>query len=336
MKKAAINIMIFFCAICTLCTFVSCTNNNNIEEKQQEIEGIKLTEGSVLSNDNGEYNNFYLKDNRYTKVDSTDEVWAYNLKTGNYFGKEQDKFFTFCNGHKTYLDDVKNSDENFSISPDGKYLLFFRNDNGYSVIILSMEDGKQKEFKSDVLISGKLIDWVQENTLVYYGVNPDKNQNGIFTFDLEKSEEKLEYKFDVGEALYLKGMENGAVFLHEQIDEGKFLKKIDLNTGKVEVLSGNVIMVYDLVTNNEEVYILAKIKNNNPSLYKIVNNATTRLVYDFPSEISITKGLKLDENGNVLFIGTKKGASKEDIFKCTSRGDLSIIENQSSEYVFVN
>ena len=80
---------------------------------------------------------------------------------------------------------------------------------------------------------------------------------------------------------------------------------------------------------------LGKIKDNTTSLYKIADSKNHRLVYDFPKSISTQKGLQMDEEGNVLFIGINNSDGSEDVFKCTTKGDLSIIKNPASEYAFV-
>ena len=321
------------CALLTACNNSSANKGGNVTETN--APKIQLSSGAVLSNDKGVYVNYNLDNDEYKKIDTQDEIWSYNKSTGNYVGREENKFFAYFNGKKVTLDNAKESDEKFLISPNGKYLLLDRNDDGYNVIIINLEDGTEVKFNSKVLISGTLIDWVKEDTLVYYGINPDENDNGIFTYDLNNNSEKLVYEFDYGDALFIKGNEKGAIFLQEQIDEGRFLKKIDLDTGKITILSGNVFMVYDLVERDNDIYILGKIKDNTTSLYKIADSKNHRLVYDFPKSISTQKGLQMDEEGNVLFIGINNSNGSEDVFKCTTKGDLSIIKNPASEYAFV-
>ena len=322
-------------SILCMCLLLTSCNDRAINNDIIETPKIELNSGAVLANENGTYVNYNLKNNEYKKVDTSDEIWAYNENTGNYVGRENNKFFAYINGKKIVLDNVKEKDQKFLISPNGKYLLLIRDDNGYSPVIINLEDGKEMKFNSKVLISGTLIDWVKDDTLVYYGVKEDEKVNGVFTYEMNESSEKLVYNFDYGDALFIKGSEQGVIFLQEQIDEGRFLKKIDLNTNKITILSGNVLMVYDLIQKDNEIYILGKIKDNTTSLYKISEAKNHRLVYDFPKSINTQKGLKMDDNGNVLFIGVNNSDGSEDVFKCTSRGELSIIKNPASEYAFV-
>ena len=52
--------------------------------------------------------------------------------------------------------------------------------------------------------------------------------------------------------------------------------------------------------------------------------------------VNIEKKLALDDNGDVLFIGSKDGGtSEEQIYKYSSDGTVSLIQNTGTDYVFV-
>mgnify|MGYP004443968069 CR=1 FL=1 len=75
-------------------------------------------------------------------------------------------------------------------------------------------------------------------------------------------------------------------------------------------------------------------KYNTYSLYKAKNNSINRLVFDFPKNINIEKGLSQDKDGNLLFIGNMDDG--EQIFTYKKDGEVSLVSEKSGNYNFID
>lgn len=320
-----------------LCSFflISCGDNNKNEENNIDIEPIVLNKGAVVENENGIYQNYNLEEGKYKKLQNNNVILAYNSFSGNYISEKEGKYVGVYDNTEVDLQSIGNMDEEVTISPDGEYISFLRDKEGYEVNILSFETGEFIQFKSNVLISGKLIDWSSNNKLVYYGINVDMNQNGIFLYDIEKQSEKLIYEFKNGDAEFLKGTQKGVIFIQEQLESGKVLRKINLETNENKILSEEIMYIYSLIESGDDLFILGKLKDNIISIYKYEQGKFKRMIYDYPSGIRIEKGLRVDNEGNILFIAIHNNINKESIFKCSKDGDISSIFSEEYEYFFV-
>lgn len=322
----------------SLCSLVmlSCTEKNDNKSDLVLFQGVKLSNGAIIENSNGTYYNYNLENGKYKKIESDSIIGLYNNESGNYVGQIDGKYFSSYNGNKINLDNISDADSEFKLSKKGEKLSFFRNtDDINEVKILNISDGSEVEFKPQVLISGNLIDWVDDNKLIYYGINPDTKENGIFTYDLNDNKEELLYKFKNGDAQFLKVTEDGAVFVQELLDNSKILMRIDINTKETKILSENVVLVYDIVWKEGGYFVLGKFKDNSVSLYKIDNKSEKRMIFDYPSSIEAEKGIGVDDTGNLLIIGANKDQKQQEIYRCACDGTISLIKESSEEYNFV-
>lgn len=333
--KVKIKKIVWIIGIMTGALFLlSCTGNNKVQEVREK-EAIQLNLGAVIENDNGTYHNYNLQHGKYEKLSNEEVILVYNNSSGNYIAQRDDKYIGVFNGKEIDLSMITNMDENLSISPNGKYISFLTDNEGYEFNIINTENGEKVEFKSEVLISGKLIDWTYDENLIYYGINVEENKNGIFMYDIEDKSEKLVYEFKNGTAQFLKGTQEGIVFVQEQLNSDKILRQIDLKTSENRIISKDIMLVYQLVQSKGDIYVLGRFKDHNVSIYKISNNKVKKMIYDYPSSIKIEKGLSLDEEGNILFVGTNGDANKEYVFKCANDGALSVVSDKDSDYYFV-
>lgn len=320
-----------------LCSFflISCGDGNKGEDNNINIEEVVLNNGAIVENKNGVYHNYNLEDGKYKKLESNKVILTYNNFSGNYISEKDGKYIGVYDNTEIDLKDIGKMDEEVTISPDGKYIYFLRDKEGYEVNILNFETGEPIPFKSNVFISGKLIDWSTNDKLVYYGINVDKNQNGIFLYDIETQSERLIYEFKNGDAEFLKGTQKGVIFIQEQLDSGKVLRKVNLETNENKILSEEIIYIYSLIESGDDLFILGKLKDNVISIYKYEEGKFKRMIYDYPSIINTEKGLRLDNEGNILFIASTNDVNKESIFKCSKDGAISSIFSEECEYFFV-
>jgi hypothetical protein len=181
-----------------------------------------------------------------------------------------------------------------------------------------------------------LYDWYDVNTLVYYGVSND-GVNGLFTYDIKENKEELLYGIKEGYLAFIKGTIDNVVFLQLTLENKKELIMIDKKTKDVKILTDNIEELSDIIMNKEKIYFTGKVVDNIDSLYELNKNKPKRLVYDFPAAVKIKKGVKVDENGNILFVGSNNGNSKEEqVYTYAQDGSISAVSKSSVDFVFLD
>lgn len=304
------------------------TNTPNVAEE------IKLNSGAVLKSEEGIYKVYNYENGKYEKSKINNVILAYDKSSSNYISVEDNKPYVVNGGKKIEIKDTGYSD--LKLSKDGKYISYFIEDNGLKLKIFDSNENKEIEMKSDVSISGTLYDWYDVNTLVYYGVSND-GVNGLFTYNIKENKEELLYKIKEGYLAFIKGTIDNVVFLQLTLENKKELIMIDKKTKDVKLLTDNIEELSDIIIDKEKIYFTGKIFGNTDSLYELINNKAKRLVYDFPAEVKIKKGLKLDENGNILFVGSNNANSKEEqVYTYAQDGSISAVSKESVDFVFLD
>lgn len=311
---------------------ISCKSGN----EGNKIDGVKLKKGSIIQNESGTYSTYDIKDGKYQKVENSELISLYDSTSGNYITQKDGKFSSFYLGDIKELKDVNLEDIDLKLSPNGNYLSYFRKEEGVlNLKIISLKDGTSVEFSSKVAISDTYLDWIDDDTIVYYGISDDR-VNGIFKYNLKENKEELFYKLDGGVIQFIKNVATGVICIQETLDNKKVVKLLDRDGKEKEGLPSNITFISDIITDGKNYYFLGKVKDNNDSLYRISNGKTKRMVFDFPAEIDENKGLSIDDDGNVLFIGRSVANSKvEEIYKLSKDDSISKIKDSINEYGFV-
>ena len=303
------------------------------EETPNVAEDIKLNSGAVLKNEEGTYKLYNYKDGKYEEMKSDKIVLAYDKNSSSYIGVEDGKHYVVHNGHKFEIKDLGYSE--LKLSKDAEYMSYFIENDGLKLKIFDTNENKEIEMNSNVSISGTLYDWYDVNTLVYYGVSND-GINGLFTYNIKENKEELLYKIKEGYLAFLKGSVDNVVFLQLTLENNKELMMIDKKTKDVKVLTDNIEELSDIIISQDKIYFTGKVSNNVNSLYELKDSKAKRLVFDFPAIVKTEKGLTIDENGNVLFIGRNDGNSKEEqVYTYTLDGSISAVSKNSTDYVFL-
>lgn len=307
--------------------------NSNKEEVQSNLtESINLNSGAVLKSENGDYN-LYDYNERYTKLETDRLVLAYDKSSNNYVYRENNETFATYNKKSIKIEDSKYI--KLKLSPGGNYISYFVEDNGMKLKIINIKENRLVEINSNVSISGILYDWYDNKSLVYYGVSND-GINGLFIYNIEDGKEALLYKLKEGYLTYLKANISNILFLQLNFDNDRQFIALNKDTNDVEILNSNIEEIKDVLYLNNDVFFVGRIKDNVNSLYKIVNGDIKRIVYDFPTVIDTEKGIEVDSDNNILFIGkSNPNSDKEQVFKYSRDGSISSISDESSDYAFV-
>lgn len=298
---------------------------------EEEIKKVKIDNGAIAIENSGDYSIYNLADEKYEKVETDYIITSYDSKSENFIYSEDGKFKVNYLGKEKDIEDSKNITSP-KLSIGGDYLSYFVREDYLNLKIKNLKEDKNIDFKSNVAISGELIDWLNKDTLVYYGIDDSRN-NGIFIYNISENKEKLLYKLDLGYVEYLKVIDDGIVFVQEKEEKQRTLKFIDEN-GNITESIDNIIDISDVEVSEDGIYILGRIENNNYSLYKYNNGSVKRLVYDFPKIINLEKGLSKDSSGNILFIGGDD-TRIEKLYKCED-GTISTLDVDTGTYNFID
>lgn len=305
--------------------FYGCNN------KEENTVKIDLNSGAMAVERSGQYYIYNNNNGIYEKLDVDYVITSFDSQSGNYIFNNNDEFKVNYLGKEILID----KDDNIystKLSKGGKYLSYFVKNGYLNLKVKDLMNNTNININSNVYISGELIDWLNEDTLVYYGIDNNKI-NGLFTYNVSRNTEELLYKLDSGYIEFLKVLDNGLVFLQEKEAKQKYLKFINEN-GEVSNSIENIIESNDVEATSKGVFILGKLENNNYSLYEFKNGKTKRLVYDFPKNIKLEKGLSKDSDGNILFIG-EDDSGNEQIFVCND-GTISLIDTEDGKHYFID
>lgn len=296
------------------------------------VENVDVNSGAVLKSEDGDYEVYDYKD-KYVKSETDKLVLAYDKSSSSYVYKDKNDTFA-VHDNKEYNMGVSDYYK-LKISPGGNYISYFINDNGMKLKVINLNDENEVNIESDVRISGTLFDWYDDNSIVYYGVS-DEGVNGIFVYNIDDKSEDLLYKLKEGYIAFLKGTINNVLFLQLNFDNDRQLVILDKDTKNAEVINDNIEEIKDAVCVDDNVYFVGRIRDNVDSLYKISNGNTKRVVYDFPALIDTEKGIQIDNNKDILFIGRNNpNSSKEQVYKYSGDGSISSISEEASDYAFL-
>ncbi|MGN0144847.1 MAG: hypothetical protein ACI398_07680 [Clostridium sp.] len=311
---------------------LGCSSAKEIAELNV-AEDIELNPGAVLKSENGSYS-LYDYNDKYIKHEPDKVVLTYDKNSGSYIYRDNNDTFAVYD-HKQSK--IENEDYiKLKLSPGGEYYSYFVEDNGMKLKVFKLKDNEELEINSNVSISGIIYDWYDNNSIIYYGVSDD-GINGIFINNMKENKEELLYKIKEGYVAYLKATINNILLFQLDFENKRQLLMIDKSTKNVEVLNNDVEEIKDAVALNDDIFFVGRIKDNVNSIYKITNGDTKRVVYDFPAIIDMEKGIKIDKNGNILFVGSNEiNGSTEQLYKYSSDGSISSISDKSSDYAFVD
>ena len=334
MKKKTLIILLAISIIAI--STISCGNkkeknhDNNIETKV-----VEFNDGSICTEENGEYINYTYNNETYTECEGEEIIAVYDTESGNYLGQKNKKYIARYNGTERQLNSIEAYDSFFNLSPGGKYLSFFRNEESCNLHIMNMKEDKLLTLNIEVLISGKYVDWLDKNTIVYYGVREADKKNGIFTYNIEQQKEKLLVEFDEGFVEFIKVINDKIIYSKSSYEGEKKLISIDKDGNNQQVLASDIMKIYDIVDgNNNDYYVLGSFKNTDYALYYLKDSIHKRLTYSFPSYVDVKKGLSKGDDGNILFIGSNN-KEFQSVYKCNDEGAVSLILDGTREVYFV-
>ena len=323
-------ILIAFQLMLTALVFIGC-NKEQVEEESK----VTLNKGAFVDESNNyETFNFNSEDS-YEKINTNDKVINnFNIESNTYTFYKDNSFYINYDNKDIKIEHDKIA--NLKISPDGNYVFYFINDEYLVPAVMDLQENKEILLDNKAVISGQFIDWITEGKLAYYGVDTESKSTGIFTYDVKgKSEEKL-YTISNGYVKFLKHIDDGLALVEEHYGEDTVLNVINVN-GTVSEISKDVIDINDVEEVDGKIYLLGRVKNNNYSIYEIDNGQIKRLLFDFPNILYAEKGLSVNENGEILFVGSSGNNKDEHLYKYYDNSVVLVCDTiKSCNFININ
>lgn len=324
--KKTIKLITKLLIISISCFLVACGENTDSEDSKSPP--LNLNKGATIySNSTGVFIN-NLEDGIYKVIDEKREIIEYNKNNTLVYEKDGRGVVEY-KGKEIILQEINIINQN--ISPDGKYLMYFTNNESLQLKILNLETEKYEDPKIDALISGELAAWYQDSSIVFYGIDSSKN-NGIFSYDINSKTQKLIYKLEEGYIDYIEAFNGEVIVSEKNFNNEAFIKKI--KGDEVITLSSQIEHLMDVEVTNKGIYILGQMKNDNISIYEYKDDDFQRVVFNFPTYISIENKLSSTEKGEILFIGSNSSPKELSVYKYLD-GSISTISLSKGKYKFI-
>lgn len=351
--------------------FIGCGKE---EEKTPNVKKFDISDGAVIVQEGSELKNYDYKAGKYRAINEAEKLANYNSKSGSYIYIEDGKHYASNGVDKVLVDSSDFYD--LTLSPDGRYISYFTVENEeYKLVIKDIEKDKTVEINTNVTISGKLVQWVDNGVIAYYGIS-ETGENGIFTYEIKSKDEKLIHKINSGFIEQLICVDNVIYFIENDFDSKKLVKALrvdgefnelfktnDKIIGKLLVRNGDAYFILsdknekvlscvtkegefktiargledfkDIVKYEGKYIILGKMLGDNNSVYIADGNKVNRVVYGFPKKVMLNKGFVPVEDG-VLFIGSVEGEDiGNGVYKVDGSGTISSIYTGKGDIEFI-
>lgn len=298
---------------------------------------------NIYNVENGDINkSMETKDVIDVKYNNKNKTYIFTnfIEKGNELNKN--KLTIIKNGEQTILDKFYSASD-IDISTDGNKIAYrsFKEDSLQSaegMKIYDLENKKEIKIKSDVLVSGNVFRWLNENEILYYGINSEKdNKAKIYKYNVKENKEEVYVDSIEGICTYFMTNGEDVLLLSRQGDKYN-LSYYNKKDNTFKKISEEISIIYKGTRSTKNMYFLGKNDlENKDYLYKIDGNTLnlTKLTYDFPAKIDINGGIVSDENGNVYFCGYEniKDQPLNEIYTYKEKEDtVEILSDEENSY----
>ncbi|WP_238882816.1 hypothetical protein [Clostridium sp. YIM B02551] len=321
----------------------SCDNNVKSDKNKSVFKDYsKVVQGSVNYYNNGKMQ-IILDLEKNIKLSDNEEgtLINYNKKENSYLREKTEnnsKNLILGSENTENVIDAWKDIKDVKLSPSGSKVFYSKEieENNVTLGIYDSSNKKFKELKSNTLISGNNYAWLDNDSIIYYGVKAESKLNGIFLYNTKTNNEKLLLDIKKGAIEYISIEGNKIIYLTSDFEGNKSLNSFDIDNSKVQVLTTEVQNINDIIVLEDKIIILGKKKDGLSSLYLLSDGKLKKLVYDFPKNIDLEKGIEKDIEGNILFIGYDDSSTKEDVYELVSvDGTVKIKSKKTGQYSFI-
>lgn len=329
MKKILNNVIVLILITSSL-LLLSCGKDTN--EEDSEYIPLVLNTGAVLFDNGTEKGIKNLIDGSYQNIDEKRDIVQYN-KNGTVLFVKDGKGVVEFKGKEIILNDDRIIKE--SISPAGDYLTYFiENENNALVFkLLNLKTQVYEDLNIPGVISGDLVDWYDDETIVFYGVSEER-RSGVFTYNLKTKVLSEVYESSGSYITYLESSNKEIIIKEETLDAEEYVKLIDKN-GKASTLASNIRKIIDVEVTSKGIFLLGnQINDDRVSIFEHKGDEFQNIIFDFPSYVNFEKGISSTLEGELLFIGSNTKNDEEVIYGYLD-GSISSIELKNSKYRFI-
>ncbi|MHC6179427.1 beta-propeller domain-containing protein [Clostridium sp. JNZ X4-2] len=348
--KIFMRVIFYAAAFLNIFALSGCISTKN-KYKSENIDMPNYSDVTVIESKDSGGDIFNIKNSRLLKKGSADNIWdiQYNVQEPVYvYLVGMDKAEQHKNKIVILYENTKNEIKDFftaqdiKIDPSGHKIAYrtFKSssaDSAQGMKIYDIKNKKYIDFKSKVLISGNLYEWLDDHRIIYYGdMEGRKNSDKIYLYDFNKNKEEVYLDNTRGYCMYFTCIGGDLLFLSRDQDELN-LYYYSHKSRQFQFLSDKFQQIYDSQVDKKrgDVFFIGKNDENIDSLYKFTQNSgkLSRITYDFPGQIAVSNGMAQDKSGNVYFIGTGDGENNEDVFMYSmNKKSVDIISDHEGKY----
>lgn len=318
-------------------SFLGC--DKNIENK--DIKNIIIPEMgriSLYSYNNDIYKLYSITNDGMKKID-IDGVKVY----GNYndvllFSINNDNTEKLYYKNENEINEFPKFEGELKSNPSKTKVLYKKSNNNGDIELFyfDFQDNKEYKVSSEILFSGDNYIWKNDDAIIIYGLKNENNNyvNGLFSYNLKSRKEEVLIPIKEGFIEYIKVINNKLYYLIEE--NNKCLKVYDMESDEDKELVDEIYNVVDIEETKDELYILGSIREGKNQIYIEKDNKLSQVTYDFPKNIDLENKIKVDDNGNILFIGYDESINEKEIYcKIANSKTIKIISEGSSNYYFI-
>lgn len=338
---------------------VSCSKPPEKTNKEQlAINKIKLVEIMSLSIYGNKEKILKINGTAFTQAENLTDVKDIKYNKDNNVAVYLDIISAGINLDKTYIN-ILNKKKSFYITKDFSYMDMRISNKGdklavrsfskdslaspEGVSVYSTVNGRKLNFDKNVIISGDLYRWQDNDNLLYYGVSDSEGGYGkIYNYDFITDSSSVKFDKFQGYCTYFIPLDNGDIIYVENDSNKDSINYYDKRQNKVILISNNIDEIDDYVidsTNNTVYYIGREAGASYAALYKInlADMKLNRLTYDFPAIADKTGGMSIDSDGRIYFCGSQTETGDSDIYMYDrSNGSTNLVTQKSGTYHIIS
>lgn len=344
------NRIIVLIMIFSMLLFNGCNNTQNTSNDDNSNKTSINVDNAILmeENDDGSYKLFELSNGKMNFLDKVEKLMDFKydissqvklklifLDKGDNLMKN--KLIVDTSDGEKSIDNLY-SIADFKLSPNGKYIAYrgFKEDNVESIDDLNFYNIEKEEvtlINSNILISGDMYDFKNENTLIYYGVDPKNNVQGIYEYDIDDNSEEMVYEVKDEYLTYMAYIKEGmCLAIQDDLIETK-LSLINLNDKTSKDISSDIEKIIDSYIIEDKIYFIGKFKNEDLGVYKYKDGVLKRLTYGFPKVVYEKSYLSSDKDGNLYFVGYGENEEIRDVYSVKEDDSVNLISKDSAKYL---
>lgn len=327
---------LIICLSVVLVLGYGCTKNDIKDEKVGKID--ILDNVIVDINDNKESYK-YLKNGEISvaQFEGQGSLKAYSSKNDVAVFVEQGidyKNINIIRDSSTKSLEVKGNINLLKFSDNGEFILCkIDNENSKTNYkIINTKDLKSYNMDSDIFVSGNVIEFLDDENIIFYGVDISKKISGIFKYNINTEKYSLVREIEGTFVNYIDVVSNQEVVISMSNGDSKCLVLLNVNENIIRTVDNGFEFIEDAVLYDNKVYMSA-LANNKINLYSVdfSNNKIKRLTYDFPK--SLGRDSRLIAEDDKIYFSSIEGKI---YFYDIENDSTSILKNQNGIYMILD